>query len=477
MMKTTKRKALLFLAVFLLLISVASAANDLFVAKIEPKELTIREDQTGEYRLTLSHTSDTVKTFEVYSPNIMWDIRAEKPLRVESAELFITKLYVNPLNVNPGIYSVPLHVKMVGTNFIDEKTVNMEITSLYPPDMEYLPAIRGTVTIESKVDPREEIVIRVQLENQNRRELPKVDVKLRSNVINKDYTASLGAFEKKELKFVAKIDDLTPAQNDILRVTLLASEKEKAYQFDLMPAPFEIISYSGLDEQIESIKSFLKTTYKINLTNNGNTKIVQDFKKPTSFFKNIFATSEPKAEKTSTDLIWKIDLESGKSKEIIYTFNFQPLFILIIVIILLTCAYYIFRSPIIMRKTAAIVATKEGGISELKIILEIKNRSKKHIKHLKVIDMVPRIAELMKEYDSGTLKPDQAIPHEHRGTLLKWTIEHIEPNEERVLTYKIKSKLSIIGGITLPAAVSKFATITGRERTSNSNAPKIGLAG
>ncbi|MEM4264037.1 MAG: hypothetical protein QW666_04050 [Candidatus Woesearchaeota archaeon] len=471
------RKVVLFLAMFLLLASVASAANDLFVAKIEPKELTIREDQTAEYQLTLSHTSDDVKTFEIYSPNVIWDIMPAVPLRVEPYKQFATKLYIKPLNINPGVYSIPLHVKIAGTNLVDEKIVNLEITSLFPPDMTYLPAIRGSTTIENRIDPRDEVIVRVKLENQNRRELPKVDIKLRSKVINNDYTTSLGPFEKKELKFAIKLADHTPPQKDLLRVTLMVPEKEKAYQFDLLPAQFEVESFRGLDEKIEVIKSFLKTTFKITITNTGNIQLTEDYKKPTSFFKNIFLTSEPRAEKTNEYLIWKLNLESGQSQQIIYTFNFQPLFIIIVVILVLICAYRLFRNPVIMRKTAVIIATKEGGISELKIILEIMNRSKKPVKHLKIIDVVPRLAELIKEYDPGTMKPEQAIPHEHKGTILKWTIEHLEPGEERVLTYKIKSKLSILGGVKLPPAVSKCITSTGRERTSNSNAPAIGLVG
>ena len=129
-----------------------------------------------------------------------------------------------------------------------------------------------------------------------------------------------------------------------------------------------------------------------------------------------------------------------------------------------------------MRKTATVIATKEGGISELKVIIEIINRSKKQIKHVKIIDNVPRIAELAKEYDVGTVKPDKVVQHERKGTLVKWSLDEVDPGEERVISYKVKSKLSILGGVTLPSAAAKFE-FGKRQRTANSNTPVIGFIG
>ncbi|MBW2986276.1 hypothetical protein KY333_02810, partial [Candidatus Woesearchaeota archaeon] len=156
--------------------------------------------------------------------------------------------------------------------------------------------------------------------------------------------------------------------------------------------------------------------------------------------------------------------------------NFQPILIISIAILIILISYFVFRSPVVMRKTATVIATKEGGISELKIIIEIINRSKKQIKHVKIIDNVPRIAELAKEYDVGTVKPDKVVQHERKGTLVKWSLDEVDPGEERVISYKVKSKLSILGGVTLPSAAAKF-DVGKRHRTANSNTPVIGFIG
>jgi len=462
--------------VLVVLLSSIAFAEEAFNARIEPNEVAIRQDQTAEFNLTITHTSPEIKTFEIYSENVIWDVRVQDALRVEPSQLFSTKLFVRPLNVNPGTYLVPLTVKQVGTNIKQENDILLEIRSLVPPEQSYLPAVRGEVYMQDDLDPRDELKIRVLLQNQNRRELKEVDVKIRSKTINQDYTASLGPMEKKELKFMVQMSPFTPPQNDLIRVSVIVPEKDRGYRFDLDPVPLEILDYTNFKEEIKTEDGFLKTTYLVTLSNDGNVRHQDQYIVKSSFFKNIFVTTVPRAEKLKGNLVWDLDLKSDESELIMYTFNFQPILIIAIALVVLLVSYYVFRSPVVLRKTATVIATKEGGISELKVIIEIVNRSKKPIKHIKLIDNVPRIAQLAKEHDIGMLKPDKVVKHERKGTLVKWIIDGVDPGEERVISYKVKSNLSILGGVTLPSAAAKFE-FGKRNRTSNSNAPVIGFIG
>ena len=76
----------------------------------------------------------------------------------------------------------------------------------------------------------------------------------------------------------------------------------------------------------------------------------------------------------------------------------------------------------------------EGGISKIKIVLEIKSISKKPIKNLTVVDYIPNISDISKEFIEGTLRPSQMLLHKKKGTILT------------------HSKLSIIGNFRLPRA-------------------------
>lgn len=90
---------------------------------------------------------------------------------------------------------------------------------------------------------------------------------------------------------------------------------------------------------------------------------------------------------------------------------------------------------------------------------------------------MPRIAELLKEHEVGTLAPNKVIRHDRKGTIIKYEVGDILPKEERVISYKVKSSLSILGGVSLPEAVARFVTATGKERTSSSNKPKVKFLG
>ena len=469
------KKAVL-LIIFVVLLSSIAFAEESFLAKIEPQEVVIKQDETAEFNLTITHTADEIKTFEIYSTNVIWGVRVQDSLRVEPSTMLNTKLFVHPLNVNPGSYWVPLTVKMAGTDQKSEKNILLEIESLIPPEQSYLPAIRGEVYMEDDLDPRDELKIRISLNNQNRRDLQNVNIKIRSKTINKDYTATLEPLEKKELKFFVKLPPLTSPQKDLLKVSIIVPEKDQAYRFDMDPIAFEILDYSDFQQEVKTEDGFLKTNYLATLKNNGNEMYEDVYTVKSSFFKNIFVTTVPRAQKMKGQLVWDIDLAPGESELILYTFNYQPLLIIAIALILIFISYYLFRSPVILKKTATVIATKEGGISELKVIVEIVSRSRSPITHIRLIDTIPRIANLAHDYDVGTLKPDKVVKHEHKGTLVKWSIDSIDPGEERVISYKIKSKLSILGGMTLPSAAAKF-DVGKKHRTASSNSPVIGFVG
>ena len=97
-----------------------------------------------------------------------------------------------------------------------------------------------------------------------------------------------------------------------------------------------------------------------------------------------------------------------------------------------------------------VVETKEGGISELKVLITLLNRSSSQLSDVHIIDRIPGIADLKPDHEVGTLRPSQVLHHDQQGTQLRWSIETIDPHEERILSYKIRTKLSVLGGLNLP---------------------------
>lgn len=471
-----KRTAIILFSAIILLAAAVYAQD--FSATILSRANTIKQNETAMYSLIISHHFNTPQTFEVYSTDVLWDVRTKDILNVLPGETFETELQLRPLNLNPGLYSIPLHVKRTGTDQIVKQNVQLEVISQKPPTAAYLPAIRGTATMARKADPKDTVRIYVTLENQNKKLLKNAQVKLRSNVINKDYDVELKPQETKKLTFEALIDPYTTPQQDVMRVTVVVQENGEVYQFDLEPVEYTVVEYSDLMKiNEETITETFKTIKTIWLLNEGNVQIRQKYAMPTSYLQSLFMTTEPQSRRIGSQRVWELDIEKGKTQQITISVNYRPLVFLIAALFILVIAYFAFRSPIVMRKQATIVGTHEGGISELKVLLTIRNRTNKIVKDLKIIDLVPRIAALKQDTEIGTVNPDKVLHDEMQGTILKWRIDQVDAGEERLISYKIRSKLSILGGVTLPVAVARFETEKGRTRHSNSNKARIRFFG
>lgn len=109
-----------------------------------------------------------------------------------------------------------------------------------------------------------------------------------------------------------------------------------------------------------------------------------------------------------------------------------------------------------IKKETKIMNVDNQGISDVKVLLHLKNRTNKSVEDVKLVDRIPQMGMLDTEFSVGTLHPSKVIKHEHKGTIIRWDISTLEPFEERIISYTLQSKLKIIGGFSLPQAVVKF---------------------
>jgi hypothetical protein len=192
----------------------------------------------------------------------------------------------------------------------------------------------------------------------------------------------------------------------------------------------------------------------------------------TNLFRNIFFTEEPKAlhrrEGGKSYLVWEFSLDPANETTITTVENYRiPVFALaaIIVIIIL---YFILRSPIVCAKDVHLIPSKEG-VSDIKIKIHVKNRTSLKLINIRVIDRIPAIAELVHSDKVGTLNPTKVIRDSRKGIIVRFDMHQLDPFEERIITYNIKSKLKIVGGLSLGPAKVKFETGKGIERKTFSN--------
>ncbi len=253
------------------------------------------------------------------------------------------------------------------------------------------------------------------------------------------------------------IESTVKPQEDVVKVII----KKDNQTFGGASSTLNVLSsLPEFKKDVATTKAFLKSVDEITVTNDGNIKVSQTFKVPITFLKRLFTSTEPKArivkENGKSYLGWDVDLNPGGSTRVLVKKNYRTFSLMLVLIIAIVISYYALRPSLKVKKIAIKPVSKEGGIKELNILLKVINRRNKELQEVKVEDSIPKISELVKEEYLGTLAPSSVFKHETKGTVLRWDIGNLEPKEERLLRYRSKSKLSILGAFDLPKVKVKY---------------------
>ena len=479
-MNWPKRAFFLLVVVSMLTISFASALSE-FSVNYEAVKDNVVYMEPAEFYVSITNNQGFNDQFKIsFGINPKWSIQIIPPknsyLTINKGETKKIKVLIMAVSeMPPSLYRIPVIVKSLKTN-LSEKTYapiylkSGILTGNYPS------TVTANVNIPDKIDPRETIRIMVDLRNRNMLNITEMKIKLSSIVINHETETSLGPLEEKTIIVTYSFDPMEPPKKDTVTLNLYVNGESIR---TIENIPVEIIAYSDIVESSELKKSFLKTEEKITYTNNGNIKKQETLKIEMGFFKDIVTSTNPKTyvlkENGKRYRALDVDLKPGAKAEVIVVKSFRPLVLIITITIVLLALYFIFRSDVVVRKQAVVLDTKEGGITEMKVIMNLRNRTAKQIKNVAIIDNVPNIADIQKEFQIGTLKPTKIVMHERKGNLIKWNIELLEKYEERIITYKVRSKLSILGNFKLPPAVIKYENQKGKDTITHSNSVSLSI--
>lgn len=471
----SKRILPMFIAIFLLVPIVYSA--DQFYAEIKPINEKIYEDEAASFYLRIINNLGATDEFRIYTlDHPIWGIYSAPGEYSISATVgpkddeTIT-IFVEPINAEPGIHEVNIRIRSKTTDRVI--SVPATVTLRHPAgSKEYVPTVIMDIDMEKDINPRDPIPIKVHLSNQNPLNIPDLRIQVTSdNEIFEAIIVSPGIQpkERKTVEITVTLDPLTSPQPDILYFSLLRGN-------ETITGPvrknIEIIKYSGIVPDLEPKISFLKTDNAITFKNDGNIKYKGNVKVGTTFLKNMFTSVEPKAKTIKEEgvryLSWDVSLEPGQGYPVRVVINYRPLLLMTILLGIVIALYYKYRSPLIIQKSVVDVQKNEGGITGVKIILNIINRGSKHVRNVELTDKVPDLVDIEQGVSLGSLQPTKILRHENRGIMMKWNIHELEPEEERVITYRVKAKLSILGEFMLPPMLAKFE-YEGRHIKSHSN--------
>ncbi len=468
-------KTLIYLLLFILLVSIAIAYSEIQVNVLD-NEIEFGEKAT--YRLVITNEAEG-QTYTIAStPSIQWAVTSTpSSITLASNQTAGADIEVAPMQKLPaGIYLVALKIQTSRGESYEPK---LKIYMGPAAPREYLPSITTSVDVNENVDPRETQSIKVFIQNQNPLEYKDLIITLKSDLdeFEKEQTIDLNPYESKTVEFAVTPNPHTQPKDYYLFFTLTRGEDEVIKTFD---KKITIVSLTtDFVEDVTTEKSFLKTLTTIQFTNDGNVRNQQTAKVKTNALVDFFTSTNPDAyvlkdEQGSRYLAWDLELGVNESASVTLKTSYRIPAIILILVIIAALLYFFYKNPIQVTKAASNVIMHEGSVSGLKVTLVVKNLGNKMLKDVEVFDTAPSIASIEKDVEVGTLQPAEILRNRQGGILLKWKISELEAKEERLVSYKIKSKLDIVGTLHLPRAKVKFKSTRGKQRISYSNTYRVG---
>ena len=468
------KKLSLFL-VIALVFSVTSVFALDFDVTYEAIDDVIKTGETAIYNLTVTLSSNETNkvNFIVFASDIDWILSANPyTFAIDPTK---SKTQVVELRLRPSSYTYQYKTYGVQIRTVanDKLQKDISLPLVYTSgnlSAEYNVDVIGTMEVSEKVNPSDKLVVRILLRNQNRLDVKGLTLNVSTPIKGVELftTIDVGPLEKKTFEYVFDIDDQEKPAEHPITFQLLNKESELSRGRKVIQILENIPKF--LQEEKDSETLFTKTK-EIRLTNPGNVENTQRINIASGFFESKFTSIDGLAEYDSKTNSFNIDvtLAPGASDEIVVFVSYKKLtWSLLIILIIVVINYVFLRHPLSVHKKVVDIDEIEG-LKELKVQINVRNNSNKFIKKITVNDYIPRIGKY-KKADELSEVPKKEI----RGasTVVSWTIESLDPKEERIITYKIHTKLPVLGEVSLERAKAVITT-NGTEKASYSNAVKV----
>ncbi len=465
-----RNRIFLVLVIFLLTAAMGIAAVESTV--IENK---ISFGKEATYKFMIKNTATTTQQYTVFSlqSGQGWNV-APVPLtdRVFSVAAGQTKTIIvsaRPIRELPvGIYYLPVSVDGdLGDSYSESLKVYLGKTALET----YSPSIAATINVNDHMTPGVAQSVTLFLENKNRLDLGGLTVKMSGDldVFNHEVTIDLPSLSRKTVEFTVQPDRFAQPKEYVLKFDFIKDGKiaktmDQKVTIETVASPFAVVASS---ETVWGRKLGV-----LSLTNNGNVRNEQQVLYPVSWFGSLLVeggTPVVVAADGSRNMAFTLSLSPGESAEVSYVLNYRWAMYGLIFLVLLVGFIWFIQSPLRMKKRAVTTQTDEdGALAELKVTIEVENKTDKPVRHITITDTVPGIVSVEKISEMGTLRPLE-IRHQGGKTKIVWLIAELDAREDRLITYKVRSKLNILGALGLPRAQAEFKQGKGMRRKAYSN--------
>lgn len=472
------RKFVPLIAILTVFIVLSMASVSAFSYFVYVMNNTITKEESATFNIIVKNTLDQEDYFTVSTRDVNWvatTTPASSKIGPNQEIEFMLELKPKQHVSEGKTYFVPIRIKSEITGFFYEEREKFAVyvVSPYLKSGVYVPTITPSVVIAKTVDPREKLSVKVNLWNRNPRELKGLYVTINGQEFSQSYTTDLLPLEDKTNEILFGVNPLLAPGKRILTLTVRFENETIAES----TTEYEILGYVDMKETSAKETSLFRTVETFSIYNNGNLEDIAEHKINLNLFQRIFTkiTPDAKREKGNDGKSYYVVRQSLATQEYLnikVVTDHRLLVAIILLIIISTALYFVFRSPIIIVKNAEPLGRTTDGLSEIKVRLYLKNRSKKSITHIRITDIIPSIVDIEKSKHIGSMDPVN-ISKSRNGTLVRWEFDSLEAYEERIIAYTIKSKLKLVGGIRLSSARARFDTKKGNERMTHSNSMNL----
>lgn len=452
-------KFLLPLVIIILILSTISLAeSDITAASVKS---LIKPNEKAIYKITINNTVSEKQRYSLYSLNsgLGWDVESS-PIKDRVIEIlphssYITTLIIKPLDAYPpGIYAIAFNVD---SDLGERHSLPLKIYLLPEYTVAYNPSIKANIDMNEKIDPNFPLSIKLSLENKNPLNLSNLKIKIKSDMpeFNKEVTIDLPPLEKKTAEFTI----IPSIYQQPKHYSLFFVFEHNGEEVKVVEQKVELLTQTpAFSIELKEKDVYLKQYYQAIVTNKGNVINTQELKIPITLWETVISKGQEDVirEKESYYLVWTASLAPKETIVFSYTINYWLYVYIVLALVLLIWFYFYVQPPLAVKKTAIVTKTgEEDAPAQIKITLEIRNKKKKTLKNLTVTDFVPGIAVIAHGDDLGTLKP-QEIRNTASGAKIQWHIAELEGEEQRLITYKVKTKINVLGSFKLPRAKIEY---------------------
>ncbi|MDP3916780.1 MAG: hypothetical protein Q8Q42_00645 [Nanoarchaeota archaeon] len=313
--------------------------------------------------------------------------------------------------------------------------------------------------IPDEINPGEEYKIKIRFKNRGNAPLNNYEILISSDIpqLHKNFIADFAPKEE-----IIETITFQPSKNIapgdyVVNIKVYDSKSKTRGSYS---SAFTLVRSENMEEKKNEDRGFLSKTTTLTITNEGNTISTKPIESEINFFKRLFTKPEPEPIVKDGKYLWEKEISPGESFTVSYTTNYRPIFYGLIIIILSVIGmnYLIDRTVIIKKRIFKVKRTPEG-LSELKVLIHVKNGKSEEITGVRIMDVLPNTMEPTDEF--GTLKPT-TVQQGTKGKRFIWEIGRLAPQEERILSYRVKSKVKLIGETKLPPAIVQFTTLKGK---------------